>query len=192
MADPAIQRGLVIPAVGDDGPAPTPLEKITAARNALHEAIVAAPRTVADAAQLQVVSRLGPLTSRTTKAVGDARTEISAANQVRTQADAVQNVYDETTNYGSIGDRTAEGAARYEAETGQQVSARWHGFKCRDYARNLEVIIANLRLQKAQLPKSVHTAIDKAIARAEDRRAKLQAGWEIWNERYERDPTFGR
>jgi hypothetical protein len=186
--DPAIQQGLVIPLEV----APSPLEKITAARNELQSAVNAAPRTVTSTAQLTSVRELVRLTSTMAKTIGDARNDVKAANQVRTQAEAVQNVYDETTAYGIVGDRTAEGAAKHEARTGHPVEGRWHGEKCRDYAANLATIIDNLRRQRNVLPKSVHAAIDTAIARAEDRRAKLQEGWEVWNERRQRDPNFGR
>jgi hypothetical protein len=192
LAAPAILTGLVIPSVGPAGPDPTPAESVTAARDALQAVMAAAPRTVTTAEQLVAVRGLAPLISRTAKAVGDARNDIRAVNQVRTQADAVEKVYRETTNYGTVGDRTAEGAARHEVQTGARVAGKWHGFKCRDFAVNLTRIIGNLERQKAALPKSVHKAIDAAIARAEDRRARLQAAWEVWNERYERDPTFGR
>ena len=192
LADPAIQAGLVIPAVGPTGPSPTPVERVTTARNELQAAIGGfATRTVTTAAQLTAVQALTPLTSRATKVIGDARNEVKAINQVRTQVDAVQNVYDETTNYGTIPDYTAEGAARYEVQTGQPVEGRWHGEKCRDYARNLTTIIDNLREQRRQLPPTVHKAIDEAIKRADDRRAKLQQGADVWYARYNSDPTFG-
>ena len=193
LGEPAIQQGLVIPAADETGPLPTPADKVTTGRNELQTAITGfATRTVTTAAELTAVQALVALTSRLDKVVGDARNEVKAANQVRTQADLVQNVYKETTEYGNIGDRTAEGAARYEVETGDQVEGRWHGEKCLSYARNLEVIIGNLREQKRRLPPAVHKAIDEAIKRAEDRRAKLQAGADVWWAEYERNPTFGR
>jgi hypothetical protein len=193
LADEAIQRGLVIEELDAAGvPVPTPAQRVTTARTELQTAIAGfTTRTVTDATQLTAVQRLVLLTSQATKVIGDARNEVKAINQVNTQADAVQNVYNETTKYGEIGDHTAEGAARYEAEKGQPVEGRWHGEKCRDYAVNLTTIIGNLRLQKAQLPKGVHKAIDEALRRAEARRAKLQAGADVWYARYNSDPTFG-
>ena len=183
IADPAIQAGLVIPSEG-----PTPVENVTAARDALQAAINGAPRLVTDVSQLEVVRWLRRPTSTASRAVGNARNVIKAANQVRTQIDAVQNVFDETTNYGMVADRTAEGAAKHEARTGQRVGGAWHGPKCQHYATNLETIIRNLGLQKAALPSTVHREIDSAIARAEDRCSKLQEGADVWYERYREDP----
>ena len=193
LADQAIQRGLVIAELDEAGePVPTPAQRVTTARAELQTAIAGfTTRTVTDAEQLTVVRRLVLLTSQATKVIGDARNEVKAINQVKTQAGAVQNVYNETTNYGEIGDHTAEGAARYEVETRRPVEGRWHGEKCRDYAVNLTTIIANLHLQRVELPKGVHKAIDEAIRRAEARRAKLQAGADVWYALYNSDPTFG-
>ncbi|HSU36562.1 MAG TPA: hypothetical protein VLJ88_12965 [Propionibacteriaceae bacterium] len=192
IADPAIQAGLVIPALGPMGPDPTPVERVTAARNALQTALGGVARTVNTAAELAAVQGLVPTTSTVNKSVGDARNEIRPVNQVQTQIDAVENVYKETTNYGNVGDRTAEGAAREEVRTGQPVGGLWHGQKCRDYAANLVTIIANLKQQKAAFPKNVHKAIDAAIARAEDRRVKLQAGADVWYAYQAQNPGFGQ
>ncbi|MDX3656193.1 hypothetical protein PV646_02635 [Streptomyces sp. ID05-26A] len=188
MAKPEIQAGLVIPA---QAPEPTPIERIRTARAALQAAVDAAPTRVTDEAQLAIVRGLIQPTSSLTRAVGEAANEIKAENQVRTQVAAVDNVYNETTNYGTEGDRTTEGAADIEIRTGRPVAGRWHGEKCRDYATNLDTIIANLSLQKANLPKRVHRTIDQAVSRAELRRDKLRAAWVRWDAHRSRNPGFG-
>ncbi|MFD5827070.1 hypothetical protein [Lentzea sp. NPDC060358] len=192
LADPALQAGLVIPAQGATGPLPTPVERIRTARGDLATAVGALSRTVADATQLAAVKTLVQKISTLDKTVGDARNEIKPDNQVKTLADAVQNVYDETTGYGTVGDRTSEGAAHHEVRTGEPVEGRWHGEKCRDYATNLDSIIRDLQRQKAALPRSVHGRIDQVIARATQRRDKLRAGWVAWDNHRKANPGFGR
>jgi|GEM_PF-3183611 len=179
LADAGIAQGLVIPSADQ----PTPAEKVRTARDALKVAFDACPAKVSTAAGLRQIKDLEPLIGRCDKALGDARNEIRAVNQVKVQIDAVENVYTYTTNYGNFGDRTSEGAAKHETKTGEQIGGSWHGGKCRDYERNLAGIIANLRQQRAALPATVHAMIDEAIKRADERRLRLKDGADTWDSR---------
>ncbi|WP_420123369.1 phage tail protein [Nakamurella sp.] len=179
LADASITAGLVIPSPDQ----PTPAERVRTAREALATALGACPEKVTTPAQLRPYQDLTPLISSCAKVLGDARNEVKAINQVRVQVEAVDNVYRYTTNYGSFGDRTSEGAAKHEARTGEQVGHSWHGGKCRDYERNLDTIIDNLRQQRRALPAGVHPMIDEAIKRAQERRARLKEGADTWDNR---------
>ncbi|HEY7596544.1 MAG TPA: hypothetical protein VH969_25580, partial [Actinophytocola sp.] len=171
----------------------TPLRKITNAHKVLAQALKGVPTNITTPAQVKTVKKLleGP-TSSVGKAIDDGRKAVDPTNQVAAQVAAVKNVYAETTNYGTVRDRTAEGAAYEEIDTGKPVGEdTYHGHKCINYADNLKTIISTIDLQLKAFPPQFHEALKQARADAVDREKKLRAGGDAWFAHQRANPGFG-